>query len=232
LSAKRTDVFKQLAELRESLAPRGGKMRSQRTILAASIMLLAAYASAEAQQPYPFPEGPPAATVQEFWAMASRGELLTPEGWEQASHLFTVPSATPNGNAIRVFSDHFAVNASSVDGDKAKVEMEYVDLGQIDKQMRYTPPVKTSAFKTSFGYNLISVQWFVLMRRIGQDGKMTVEKKEVPGRKVWQIEGQPPAPFLTVNAAIRYVVEAERKTTDADIKANAEASLTKLLELH
>jgi hypothetical protein len=222
-----------LSSLQVRDRPRRPQMRCRREIVMTTMFVLVTVVSLAAQQPYPFPPKPPTEVVQKFWDMASRGQLLTPEGWKEASQLFTVPCQPQSGKAIRIFSDFYGINASTVEGAKATVEMEYVDLGQIDEALRYTPPTSTPSGKTSFGYRLVSVQGYMLMHRMGVDGKTIIEKKDVPGMKVWQIEGHPfpPAPFLMVNAAIRYVVQAQRKTTDANIKANAEASLTKLLEL-
>jgi len=46
------------------------------------------------------------------------------------------------------------------------------------------------------------------------------------------IEGPPAPPFATVTAAIRYVLEMSRKTTDPVVKKNADETLTELLKRH
>jgi hypothetical protein len=129
-----------------------------------------------------------------------------------------------------VLSDYYGVNYSSVDGKNAIVEMEYVDSGEINEKLQYTSPRPIQTYKTSFKYHLVLVPGYSVM--YGSDGKTIVQKKEIPGVYAWQIEGPPPEPWITVNAAIRYVIEARNKSNDAHVKANAQLTLENLLKLH
>jgi len=156
--------------------------------------------------------------VDELWRMATRGELLTPEGWHQACGFFTNP--TP-------FSGPSYGDRSK--SDSTDVELGYFDMGKIDAELRYTPPPKTEFVKTGFLYHLAAVPAYSMM--YGPDGKTLVEKKPV-GYRFWQIQGSPGLPWTTVNTAIRYVLEMRGKTTDPTIKKNADETLAKLLRLH
>jgi hypothetical protein len=177
--------------------------------------------------------GPPAASprevVERLWAMAMRGELLTEEGWNRVAGLFTVPQARASNAPILVVSNYYGVNSDQRTASTADVQMEYVNCGQIDRQLRYSPAPKTGALKTSFGYRLISVPTYINM--YGADGKTVVERKPT-GATAWQIEGPPPPPWTTVNTAIRYVLEMRDKATDPVVKKNADATLAKLRTLH
>lgn len=192
--------------------------------------LLAVSLLASAQIKY---AGPPAASprevVERLWAMAMRGELLTQEGWNRASGFFTIPQPRPNNARILVVSNYYRINSDQRSATTADVQMEYVNCGQIDRQLRYSPPPKTQAYKTSFGYRLISVPTYINM--YGADGKTLVEKKPT-GATAWQIEGPPPLPWTTVNTAIRYVLEMRDKATDPVAKKNADATMAKLRTLH
>jgi hypothetical protein len=205
-------------------------MKQKFIFVAFATFALAGYASNGSGQTPGFPERTPKEVVERLWNMAARGELLTTSGWDEATKIFTKPGSQPEKGAIRVYSDYFGVNFSSVDGTSAVVDMEYADAGLIDTNLRYTPPKQSQATKTSFRYHLVSVQGYGVM--YGADGKTIVQKKEIPGASAWQIEGPPPDPWITVNAAIRYVLEMRNKTSDPAVKVNADATLSKLLEMH
>jgi hypothetical protein len=176
------------------------------------------------------PDDGPKKTIETLWAMAARGELLTTEGWRRASGYFTRQDPKLAGKVVQVVSDYYGVNSYSNDGTAAIVDMEYSDAGQIDAALRYRPPHGTLADKTSLRYRVVSGPSFMVM--YGPDGKTKVQEKEIPEEKAWQVEGPPSAPWATVNAAIRYVLETREKTTDPVIKNNADQTLAKLLHLH
>lgn len=172
----------------------------------------------------------PKEIVEKLWKMAARGELLTAKGSAEASKLFTKPGPPRGNKAVRIMSDYYAVNCSSVVGAEATVDVGFVDAGQIDSSLRYSGPTPTPAIKTSFRYHLVSGPAYVMM--YGPDGKTLLEKKEIAGTSIWQIDGPPPPAWVTVNAAIRYVLETGDKTTDPAIKKNAARTLAKLKKLH
>ena len=142
------------------------------------------------QTPYAGPPGPsPKEIVERLWAMATRGELLTSEGWNRASAFFTVPGPRPVNEQILVVSNFYGINLYTLKDKKAEVQMEYTDCGRIDSALRYSPPLKTQAYKTSFGYHLVSVPTYLMI--YGSDGKTLVDKKPTGGT-AWQIEGRQP----------------------------------------
>jgi hypothetical protein len=168
--------------------------------------------------------------VDELWRMATRGELLTPEGWHQACGFFTNPTPFSGNKVILVMSNDWGPSyGDRSKSDSTDVELGYFDMGKIDAELRYTPPPKTEFVKTGFLYHLAAVPAYSMM--YGPDGKTLVEKKPV-GYRFWQIQGSPGLPWTTVNTAIRYVLEMRGKTTDPTIKKNADETLAKLLRLH
>ena len=193
-------------------------------------ILLALSSVASAQTKYAGPPAPsPRDVVERLWSMAMRGELLTQEGWNRAAGFFTIPQPRPNNTPILVVSNYYGVNSEQRTESTADVQMEYADCGQIDRQLRYSPPPKTRAYKTAFGYHLVCVPTYMMM--YGSDGKTLLEKKPT-GATAWQIEGRPPLPWTTVNTAIRYVLEMRDKATDPVAKKNADTTLAKLRTLH
>lgn len=177
-------------------------------------------------------QDPPKEIVETLWRMAARGELLTAKGWTEASTFFTNPGPPPGNKAVRIVSDYYSVNPSSTDGAKATVDVGFLHAGLIDASLRYTAPAPRPPMVKHdvLAYRLVSGPAYLMM--YGPDGKTLLEKKEVPGSIVWQIDGPPPAPWLTVNAAIRYVLETRDKTKDPIIKRNANQTLAKLRKLH
>jgi hypothetical protein len=169
----------------------------------------------------------PKERVEQLWAMAVRGELLTLEGRARTSGFFPEPNLDPSSKNILVRSNYYAVAQNSDEGDRATIDMGFTDVGQIDPHLRYFPPKPTTAYQTAIRYKLVTVP-----RRIvfcGPDGKTKVGDRVIPGTHVWMIDGSLDQPWTTVNTAIRYLLE---KTKDSELINNANRTLDILKTLH
>jgi hypothetical protein len=173
----------------------------------------------------------PKEIIEKLWRMAARGELLTLKGRAEASTLFTKPGPPRENKAVRIISDYYAVNPSSVDGAKATVDVGFLDAGEVDANLRYSAPapMPRMVLHASLTYHLVSKLAYVMV--YGPDGKALVEKKEIPGEIIWQVDGPPPPPWVTVNAAIRYVLEMRDNSNDPATRKNADQTLAKLKKL-
>jgi hypothetical protein len=173
--------------------------------------------------------GEPKEVVEQYWNMGMRGELLTPEGWEASSGLFTKPNPALQDNSFDVFSNDYGVNSATITGNTAEVAMGFSNLGRIDSALRYSPPPKTPYYKTALLFRLALTPLYI--RMFGPDGKTEIERKPT-GNSGWKISETFPRPWTTVNTAVRFVLETRNKTNDPVIKKNADETLTKLLTLH
>jgi hypothetical protein len=172
----------------------------------------------------------PKETIEQLWAMRSRGELLTAWGWTRACGLSTKPVAAPDNKIILIRSNYYGVIHSSVESNSAKVDREFTDSGQIDSMLRYSPPKPTKFHATVIEYHLVVVPRRMVM--YGPDGKTKSEEKVIPGTRVWQIEGSPERPRTTVNTAVRYVLKQKDRATDPAAIRNADKTLKILEKLH
>jgi hypothetical protein len=174
--------------------------------------------------------GSPKEVVDELWSTATRGELLTPEGWDKASRtFFTNPAPPPGNKVILVVSNYWGpAYEMSRRTDTVDVAVGYIDCGKIDSALVYTPAPKTDAVKTGMLYHLITTPTYSMM--YGHDGKTVVEKKPL-GSRVWRIQGSPGLPRTTVNTAIRYVLQMRKKTKDPVVRQNADRTLNELMKL-
>jgi hypothetical protein len=155
--------------------------------------------------------------------------LLNKDEWHRASGYYLTESPWPGTKVIRVFSNVWGpADLLSIKDDKAQVAMGYFDAGTIDSELRYTPPVREGAVKTSlvYGLKLAPTHW----NTYKSDG--TTVDKVMTGPPAWQIEGRPSTPWTTVNTAIRYLLEARTQTKNPEIKKNADESISELLKLH
>ena len=206
----------------------------KKLLVAVAIIVLLAARAKPAQSPVPS-KHTARETVEALWQAASRGELLTPDGWKRASDFFTESDPSPNYKVILVMSDYFGVNQVSVTDTTAEVQMEMIELGQIDSALRYSPPQIRRSDKTSLSYRLVSGPSSVVTYVPDGAKLKKLQQKQIPGTLIWRIRGTPGLwghPWVTVNAAIRYVLEQREKTTDPAIKGNADATIAKLLTLH
>ena len=92
----------------------------------------------------------PQQVVEELWKVATQGTLLTPEGSGQYRSGFrglSVPSpgstvasdARSSHKSILVMSNDWGVMDCTINGNSAKVSVEYYDIGRIDPLLRYSP---------------------------------------------------------------------------------------------
>jgi hypothetical protein len=176
-------------------------------------------------------KNPPQEVVEDLWRRGATGELLIEKGRKDALSLFVKGAGESATQEVRVFSEYYGVNMTSVDGNHATVQVEYADLGIISSNLTYRPAAQSSDYKTSFEFRLVSTP--AHMRIYSPDGRTIVEEKEIPNTAVWQIEESPIVfGWTTVNAAIRYTLEKRSVTKDPQIRKNADETISKLLKLH
>jgi hypothetical protein len=168
--------------------------------------------------------------VQSLWNMAASGETVT--HWGAVARFFSEPRPWPSDGSVRVFSDYWWVEyrECSDQPEAAVIVYSHWDRtpGLIDSQLKFTPPPQSSA-QAGFVYRVVMAAPQIYYR--GRDGK-PVPGKATPETKRWLIEGPPAPPFLTVTAAIRYVLEKRSDTTDPITKKNADETLAQLLKMH
>jgi len=170
----------------------------------------------------------PTGTVEELWMMAAAGELLTPEGWREASALFAQPLPPPKPG-ITVVSNLWGVGPpKKFAGTDNVVLVGCWHWGTIDAALRFIQAPKTDDIKEWEGYSLVFAPEHF---RTIENGKL-VQHEQTGKYKSWQIAHPLDVPFTTVNTAIRYVLEKREKTTDPVVKQNADKTLTALMKLN
>jgi hypothetical protein len=172
----------------------------------------------------------PKDVVDRLWKAGTDGELLTPDGWNTASRLFVKHEAFPANGSVRIVSNNWGVDHSSVSGDIAEVDMGYTDAGTVDASLKNSPPPKTGSYKTAMVFHLVFAPTHWTMFK--SDGKDITGKEERTGPMEWQIQEPAALPWTTVNTAVRYVLEKREKAIDPAIRKNADETLGRLLKLH
>ncbi len=173
------------------------------------------------------PTRSPKEIVDILWRRATEGEMLKADGWHRASGFYLHPTAFPGDRSIRVMSNHWGIEYSSVEENAAVVTVDCAEEGKIDSKMRFTSAPKSGTAKTGLIFHLVLAPTYSVM--YAPDGK-TVEKK-TRGNQVWQISEAPAEAWTTVNTAIRFVLEVREKSNDPDIKKNADETVIRLLKL-
>ena len=164
----------------------------------------------------------PPEVVDELWRLATQGQLLTPHGWQRAGQLCTDPIPFTQPKLIFIVSNEWGpAFEHSATPDSAGVTVGFNPLGSIDTVLHYTPE-DSDAMKNFAVYDLLAVPTYTMM--YGPDGKTLISKRP-NGTRAWQIKGSQGRPFMTVNTAIRYVLEQRDKTHDGVIKKNADDTL-------
>jgi len=167
--------------------------------------------------------------VENLWHIATEGGLLTNEGWQQASVLFThTVNDSKNPKPIfTVMSNRYWVEQASLKDGKIEVAVQSDVVGTIDSNLQYVPPVESQKKPTFYVYDLVFGP--TPMRWYAPDGK-TLIREEMSDSKQWRIEGSLGQPWTTVNTAIRYVMHVRDTSNDFAVKRNAEHTLLILLK--
>src|SRR3984893_6858176 len=138
--------------------------------------------------------------------------------------------AFPENSAVRIVSNNWGIEHSSVSNGTAEVVLEYWEAGTVDASLKYSPPLKTRSYKTAMVFHLVFVPTHWTMFK--SDGKAITGKEERTGPLEWQIQEPVGLPWTTVNTAIRDVLEKRETANDPALKKNADETLHRLLKLH
>ena len=185
---------------------------------------------------------PPEKVVDQVWRAATQGELLSDVGWEKINRAFFVSTPLKPGTkliqhdgstpgTIKIVSNDWGVANSTVLGTQASVIMEYYDAGSIDRKLRYTPGLEPPPIgKTETVYKLTFAPGYRENYEAKGTDLVAGEVQQSP--PAWRIESPKGQRWTTVNTALRYVLEAREKTSDPEIKQNADRTIKSLLHFH
>lgn len=147
----------------------------------------------------------PQDVVEQLWIRAAAGDFLDrplPKAPSQA-HLEHTERAREK--SILVISNHWGLDHSEIKGNDADVIIQFEELGTIDSKLRFKvaqdDPCASKMFAVSH-VTLIQSRWQLTEQGIR---------------------------YTPLNAAIRYVMERRGKTTDPELKNDADHTIALLL---
>jgi hypothetical protein len=139
-----------------------------------------------------------------YCELESRGETLSPDGWQRMAALFVAPGA-PWHDRVMVVRD-FGVSRPLPEQGRIGFVVSYRPFGEIDpSEARFSPLPQSLYVKGGF---------FVVKQSTG-----------------WRIEGPMPQPHLTVDTAIRYATELRANAKEVAIRKNADRMISMLKRL-
>ncbi len=171
------------------------------------------------------PRQNPKTVMEQFCKAEAGGEQLKSDGWREMSRLLVASTDQPRLDEMAVIRD-FTVGEPIVDGDKAKITVEYTTLGILDaRNLSFGPrgPYPVEPEKIKFERTLILTSRYV---QVAPNGV----KKEIVGSPEWRIDGQAEA-HISVRAAIRYLQELRMKARTDILKKSADESIAVLKQL-
>lgn len=152
----------------------------------------------------------PKSVIKEFWGMELGGERLTPDGWNRAAVFFLHPAPRSANEPILVVSTGNRFDQVDKDSTHAEVYVGCSELGRLSPDLRFTPsPGGPALIEIVCKYNL------ALTARPPQ----------------WKIVNDPPGLRISVDTAIRFVTDRRNKSSDPNIKKNADTTLATLRKL-
>lgn len=189
----------------------------------------------------------PKEVLQAYREMDSAGERLTAAGWYQASHFFIKPVQPPKQYVLAVTESERVTDPDpwfKGGTDKVEIAVACSQLGQIDSLGRFMFTV-TPSLIDSLG-NL--VKWPVRPKSYGPAPVFRLydlvftdtyweftpgngSLREAKGPPEWRIEAFEFEPYVTIEAAIRYLTRLQNESSSAVIRRNAEKSIAALRHL-
>jgi hypothetical protein len=133
--------------------------------------------------------------------------------------LFTAPTEVRRDKLIVVRD--FVVSQPALKEKRAEFYVEYVNLGQLDSSLHFS---RLPSAKVRAGFDLLLTD---KNAESGPDGTT----KQVTETARWRIDGTPPEPYLTVEAAIHYVTELRSKAENDATRKNADKTIATLKSL-
>ena len=193
-------------------------------------LIIIAFAATACSQTAPIQLGSrrsPKEVVEEFWSQEVAGDLMTPQAWQRAiTYLWAEPPKILTPDKIIVIFNGWAAEERRLKADTAEVMVEFLGVGSIDSALQFSPRLGMfSGQKANVMYGVVFTQTY--MTTTYENGKT----EKAPVGMEWRIRGAHITRFMTVNAAIRYVLQSERKSTDPQIKRNADRTLAILLRV-
>jgi len=168
------------------------------------------------------PRQSPKAVAERFCRMESDGKHLTPDGWREMTKLLISSTAKPRLEEMAVIKD-FVVSDPVIEGNEAKVIVQYTTLGILDARNLTFGPRGMDPEKITFERTLVLTGKYA---QVEPNGVV----KEMEGPLEWRIEGQA-EPHISVQTAIRYLQQLRTKTSNNTLKRSADESLVALQKL-
>ena len=188
-----------------------------------SVLTLVANTVTWAQAP---PE--PRAVLELYATLDSGGKQLTLRGWLQLARMF-IPEREPHPGPMKLNFDKievirgFTIDDPVVEGaDAARFTVRYSLLGKIDyDSLAFSPTDGKSPKESVDTFKLVFTT-----RHFGvdSDGASVL----LTGRRSWRIEGFPHTPRITAEAAISQIVKWRNGEARAEVRANADKTISAL----
>jgi hypothetical protein len=161
----------------------------------------------------------PKEVVEALWKLDTEGLRLTDDGWRKASPQIFVQAVAPPQPRIIYVIDGYEVDREMIHGDTASVEVSVLDYWSIDSRLNLH--LASTTMKSWLAYKLVFTDTH---SEIGPDGM----SKEVKGPQEWRIPGTGSTIWLSSQTAINYVKQLRDKTTNPQIKVNAQKTIATL----
>jgi len=184
----------------------------------------------------------PRSVLQAYREMDAAGERLNVGGWSRAYRFFVRPEPPPENYVISVIEGERIDDHPQREGSRAEIAVMCSAVGQIDASARFTRIVaprladSSKAPSRQLGTQqingpapLMRQYQLVLTNNHWEFGPNLKDLRRVNGAPEWRIETFESEPWVTIPAAIRYLLQL-RGNARSDVARNNAAQSIALLQ--
>ena len=183
----------------------------------------------------------PREVLEAYRRMDAEGERLTPGGWYRASKYFVKPERPPLHIVMYIMDGERFTDPSRRFKENSKADDQLIcsAIGQIDSLGRFTSllspglayPPRPGDQQSRGPAPIVRPYDLVLTATHWEFGPNLEGPREVKGPPEWRIETFEIEPWVTIEAAIRYLTRLRDESSSGITKRNADESIATLRRL-
>ena len=186
----------------------------------------------------------PKEALQSYRELDASGERLTASGWHKADRFFVRPEPLPHSKAVAIFDTERIDDHGRIGENRAEIAVMCSAVGQIDSLGRFTNTIAPLLIDSEKGHltglsrqeihgpaPLMRMYELVLTDTRWEFDPKLASLHPVKGEPDWRIKTFESEPWVTIEAAVRYLIRLGNESNSDLIKSNTAQSVSILRKI-